>query len=68
MIDLNDATGRIATPEKRGAHPSGVSADYAMRVATYRLIAPRASGLVRLDTLVAAHTRPSSFRAQEELI
>jgi RecB family exonuclease len=56
IIDLIDASGRIVDLKSAARTPSGVSADYAMQVATYRLIAPRASGLVRLDTLVATKT------------
>jgi len=53
IIDLIDSSGRIVDLKSASRTPSGVSADYGMQVAAHRLIAPRASGLVRLDTLVA---------------
>lgn len=56
IIDLIDASWRIVDLKSAARTPSGVSTDYAMQVATYRMIAPRASGLVRLDTLVATKT------------
>ena len=56
FIDLVDTRGRIIDLKTAAKSPSGVSADYAFQVATYRQLAPQASGLARLDTLVANKT------------
>lgn len=56
FIDLLDVDGRIIDLKTAARKPSGVSADYALQLATYKQLEPRANGQVRLDTLVATKT------------
>jgi len=53
IVDLIDEEGRIIDLKTAGRKPSGVSPDYRLQLASYRLLAPGASGKVRLDTIVA---------------
>jgi putative RecB family exonuclease len=56
FLDLIDTQGRIVDLKTAARKPSGVDPGYAFQVATYRQLAPGASGEVRLDTLVATKT------------
>ncbi len=55
-VDLLDVHGRIIDLKTAARKPSCVSPDYAFQVATYRQIAPGASGEARIDTLVKTQT------------
>jgi PD-(D/E)XK nuclease superfamily len=55
-VDLVDTSGRIVDLKTAKAKPSGISPDYRLQLATYRLLAPNVSGEARLDTLVATKT------------
>ena len=52
IVDLLDVDGRVIDVKTAGRKPSGVAPDYAFQLATYRQLAPGASGEARLDTLV----------------
>jgi putative RecB family exonuclease len=52
-IDLIDISGRIIDFKTASRKPSGVSADYALQLASYVQLLPEASGNVRLDTVVS---------------
>lgn len=56
FVDLVDRSGRIIDLKTAARKPTGVSADYAFQVATYRQLCPGASGMARVDTLVATKT------------
>ena len=56
FIDLMDVDGRIIDIKTASRKPSGIAPDYALQLATYRHLAPGASGQVRLDTIVATKT------------
>lgn len=53
FIDLLDTQGRIIDLKTAARKPTGLSADYAFQVATYRQLCPGANGKARVDTLVA---------------
>jgi len=53
FIDLLDVQGRIIDLKTAARKPTGLSADYAFQVATYRQLCLGASGKARVDTLVA---------------
>jgi RecB family exonuclease len=53
FVDLLDASGRIIDLKTAARKPTGVSADYAFQLATYRQLCPGANGKARVDTLVA---------------
>ena len=48
-----NTSGRIIDLKTASRKPTGVSADYAFQVASYRQLCPGASGMARVDTLVA---------------
>lgn len=56
FVDLMDTSGRIIDVKAKGQTPSGVDPDYAFQLATYRQLAPGASGQVRLDVVVPNKT------------
>jgi len=51
-VDVLDEDGRVVDVKTSARRPSGIAPDYAFQLATYRRIAPGASGDARLDTLV----------------
>lgn len=55
-IDLIDVDGRIIDIKTAKRKPTGIRPDYRLQVATYQQLAPTASGLVKLDTLVKSKT------------
>jgi putative RecB family exonuclease len=56
FLDVIDTSGRIIDLKTAGRTPEGIDPGYAFQVATYRQLAPGASGEVRLDTMVATKT------------
>jgi hypothetical protein len=56
FVDLLDTSGRIIDLKTAARKPTGVSADYAFQLATYRQLCPGANGKARLDTMVATKT------------
>ena len=56
IVDLLDVDGRVVDVKTAARKPSGIAPDYAFQLATYRQIAPGASGAARLDTLVKTKT------------
>ena len=52
-IDLMDASGTVIDLKTSSRKPSGVSADYALQMATYAVLTPGASGTVRMDAMIA---------------
>ena len=56
FIDLLDTRGRIIDLKTAARKPTGVSADYAFQLATYRQLCSGANGSARVDTLVATKT------------
>ena len=55
-VDLLDMDGRIIDLKTAKKKPSGIRPDYRLQVATYKQLAPGASGTVKLDTLVKSKT------------
>src|SRR5581483_10142375 len=55
-IDMLEVDGTIRDLKTASKSPSGVSPDYAFQLATYRQLAPGATGNARLDTLVDTKT------------
>lgn len=53
FVDLLDKSGRIIDLKTAARKPTGLSADYAFQLATYRQLCAGASGKARVDTLVA---------------
>jgi RecB family exonuclease len=53
FVDLLDTSGRIIDLKTAARKPTGVSADYAFQLATYRQLCPGANGKARVDHLVA---------------
>lgn len=53
FVDLIDTSGRIIDLKTAAKSPSGIDSDYRFQLATYRQLAPGASGEARLDTVVA---------------
>jgi hypothetical protein len=53
FVDLLDTSGRVIDLKTAVRKPTGVGADYAFQLATYRQLCPGASGKARVDTLVA---------------
>jgi RecB family exonuclease len=51
VIDLLDVHGRVIDLKTAARKPSEISPDYRMQVASYALLAPRANGTARLDTI-----------------
>ena len=56
FIDVLDVDGRIIDIKTAKASPSGIDPMHRFQVATYRQLAPAASGKGRLDTLVKTKT------------
>ena len=56
FIDLMASDGTIIDVKTAAKKPSGLDSGYRLQLATYRQLAPRANGRVRLDTLVATKT------------
>ena len=56
FIDVLDVNGRIIDIKTAKASPSGIEPMHRFQVATYRQLAPAASGKGRLDTLVKTKT------------
>jgi RecB family exonuclease len=54
FVDLLDTSGRIIDLKTAARKPTGVNADYAFQLATYRQLCPGANGKARVDTLVAS--------------
>ena len=52
FVDLLDAQGRIIDLKTAARKPTGVNADYAFQLATYRQLCSGANGSARVDTLV----------------
>jgi RecB family exonuclease len=63
FVDLLDTSGRVIDLKTAARKPTGVSADYAFQLATYRQLCPGANGKARVDTLVA--TKSSAVVTQE---
>lgn len=56
VVDVIDVAGRIIDVKTAAQKPSSIDPLYRLQVATYRRLAPGASGLVQLDTLVKTKT------------
>jgi RecB family exonuclease len=56
IVDVLDVNGKIIDTKTAKATPSSIDPMYRFQVATYRRLAPNASGLVQLDTLVKNKT------------
>jgi RecB family exonuclease len=55
-VDLIDTDGRVVDVKTSARRPSGIAPDYAFQLATYRQLAPGATGEARLNTLVKTKT------------
>jgi CRISPR/Cas system-associated exonuclease Cas4 (RecB family) len=55
VVDLlcEDTAGKVVDLKTSSRTPSGVAAGHALQLATYAQLAPNASGLVQIDTLVS---------------
>src|ERR1017187_10106251 len=63
FVDLLDTSGRVIDLKTAARKPTGVNADYAFQLATYRQLCPGANGKARVDTLVA--TKSAQVVTQE---
>jgi RecB family exonuclease len=66
ILDVIDTAGKIHDVKTAKATPSSIDPMYRFQVATYRRLAPNASGLVQLDTLVKLKT-PKRVEQQFEI-
>ena len=55
-LDVMDVNGDVIDVKTASKKPSGVRADYRIQLGTYAMIAPRASGRARLQTLTKTKT------------
>jgi CRISPR/Cas system-associated exonuclease Cas4 (RecB family) len=56
FVDLMDTAGNIIDLKTSSKKPSGVSAAHRLQITTYSMLAPKASGKARVDTLTKTKT------------